>query len=149
VLRLVLTAVFVVGVLAYLVTRARQQAVSRVGGARRMVRTTGTVMSLHTGIVDVRGFQPDQTPLDFPVVRFQDASGTPVTFQSPRGWTRAPKVGRTVTVAYDPDDPQNARLDGHEWRSFNVAATIALVLVVVIVVIGLAIAAFLYRLAHS
>ena len=148
-LRLVLTAVFVVGVLTYIVTRARQQAVARVGGAQRTVRTTGTVMSLHTGIVDLRDFQPDQTPLDFPVVRFQDATGAPVTFQSTQGWTRAPKVGRTVKVAYDPDNPQNARLDGHESRSFNVAATVALVLVAVIVVIGLAVAAFLYRVAHS
>jgi len=148
VLRLVLTAVFVLGCLAYIVTRSQQARASRDALGQQAVRTTGTVVSMHTGVVDLRGPQTGQPQLDFPVVRFEDASGQQVTFQSATGWTHAPKVGRTVKVAYDPADPQNARLDGNQGRSFHIAAVVALVFLAIVVVIGLIVAAFVYRAVH-
>jgi len=148
VLQLGLTAVFVLGCLAYIVTRSQQGRTSPDALGQQALRTTGTVVSMHTGVVDLRGPQTGQPQLDFPIVRFQDASGQQVTFQSATGWTRAPKVGRTVKVAYNPADPQNARLDGNQGRSFHIAAIIALVFLALIIVIGLVVAAFVYRAVH-
>jgi len=96
-------------------------------------------------VPDLRSPEGPLPPLNFPVVRFQDAAGQPVTFQSAIGWTRGPKTGQSVKVTYDPADPQNARLDGHEGRPFHAAATVALVFLAVVVVLGLAAAAFLYQ----
>jgi len=145
VLQFVLTAVFVVGCLAYIVIHYRRQAAaSHAALGPSAARTTGTIVSVQTRVLDL-GPQGPLPPLNFPVVRFQDAAGQPVTFQSAIGWTRAPKAGQSVKVAYDPADPQNARLDGHEGRSFHVAATVALVFLAFVVVLGLAVAAFLYQ----
>ena len=146
VLRFVLTAVFVVGCLVYIVIRYRRQtAASHAALGPSAARTTGTIVSVQTRVPDLRSPEGPLPPLNFPVVRFQDAAGQPVTFQSAIGWTRGPKTGQSVKVAYDPADPQNARLEGHEGRSFHVAATVALVFLAVVVVLGLAVAAFLYQ----
>jgi len=58
----------------------------------------------------------------------------------PRAENRPERQGRLR-----PGRPQNARLEGHEGRSFHVAATVALVFLAVVVVLGLAVAAFLYQ----
>jgi len=124
VLQFVLTAVFVVGCLAYIVIRSRRQAGAFAPLGPSAARTTGTIVSVKTRVPDLRSPEGPLPPLNFPVVRFQDAAGQPVTFQSAIGWTRGPKAGQSVKVAYDPADPQNARLDGHEGRSFHAAATV-------------------------
>jgi len=146
VLRFVLIAVFVVGCLAYIGIRYRRQAAaSHAALGPSAARTTGTIVSVQTRVPDLRSPEGPLPPLNFPVVRFQDAAGQPVTFQSAIGWTRGPKAGQSVKVAYGPADPQNARLDGHVGRSFHAAATVALVFLAVVVVLGLAVAAFLYQ----
>jgi hypothetical protein len=46
----------------------------------------------------------------FPSVRFQAADGRTVDFQSEVGSNAPPKVGEEVTVYYDPDRPEDAKL---------------------------------------
>jgi hypothetical protein len=46
----------------------------------------------------------------FPSVRFQTASGRIVDFQSEIGSNAPPKVGEEVTVYYDPERPEDAKL---------------------------------------
>ncbi len=140
------TAVFVIGCLAYIVMRRRRQGcASQAALWPGAARTTGTIVSVQTRSPELRSPEGPLLPLNFPVVRFQDAAGQLVTFQSSIGWTRTQKAGQSVKVSYDPADPQHARLDGHEGRSFHVGASIALVFLAIIVVAGLAVAAFLYQ----
>jgi hypothetical protein len=46
----------------------------------------------------------------FPSVRFQTADGRTVEFQSKVGSNAPPKVGEEVTVYYDPERPEDAKL---------------------------------------
>jgi Protein of unknown function (DUF3592) len=46
----------------------------------------------------------------FPSVRFQTADGTTVEFQNNIGTNSPPRVGDEVTVLYDPERPEDARV---------------------------------------
>jgi hypothetical protein len=50
------------------------------------------------------------TGVIFPSVRFQTADGRTVEFQNGVGSNAPPKVGAEVTVYYDPDRPEDAKL---------------------------------------
>lgn len=54
----------------------------------------------------------DQRPgvLFYPSVRFQTADGRTVEFQSKLGSNAPPRVGDEVTVLYDPQRPEEARV---------------------------------------
>ena len=51
-----------------------------------------------------------RSTLLFPSVRFQTADGRTVEFQSKVGSNAPPKVGEEVTVYYDPERPEDAKL---------------------------------------
>src|SRR5918997_4420606 len=54
--------------------------------------------------------QDHRRTLLFPSVRFQAADGRTIDFQSEVGSNAPPKVGEEVTVYYDPDRPEDAKL---------------------------------------
>jgi hypothetical protein len=54
--------------------------------------------------------QDHRSTLLFPSVRFQAADGRTVDFQSKVGSNAPPKVGEEVTVYYDPERPEDAKL---------------------------------------
>lgn len=55
--------------------------------------------------------------LFFPSVRFQTSDGRTVEFHNKIGSNAPPKVGDEVTVIYDPERPEEARVAlGYMWR---------------------------------
>jgi hypothetical protein len=56
------------------------------------------------------GDDPGISRLSHPVVRFVTGDGRTVEFESAVGSNRAPKVGREVTVLYDPLNPKEAKI---------------------------------------
>ena len=65
--------------------------------------TKGQVVALEAG----------QDSGDTPVIRFETPRGRNVLFEA-RRWARwqAFEIGQSVTVLFDPEDPENARVDG-------------------------------------
>ena len=58
-----------------------------------------------------RGFNPGSPGIYCPVVRFRAPDGEEYEFESEHGSRPAMhKVGQTVTVLYDPADPENAEI---------------------------------------
>jgi len=53
----------------------------------------------------------DQDGAPFPVVQFQSADGQVVTAHTRIGGFFAPAIGDQVTVLFDPDHPDEARID--------------------------------------
>jgi len=70
---------------------------------------------------------------DLPIIRFETPSGRNVLFEA-RRWARwqAFEVGQSVTVLFDPQDPENARVDGAGpvWiaRSLGVAGALLILI---------------------
>lgn len=78
--------------------------------ASRAARASGIIV----GAEPVRRISSSRRrPVYAPVVRFADSSGREVEFTSDvAGSGIESRVGAAVTVVYDPDNPENARLDG-------------------------------------
>jgi hypothetical protein len=78
-------------------------------------RTVGVVTS-HTSRRS-HGMDNHTSLLFFPSVRFQTADGRSVEFHNEVGSNAPPKVGDQVTVIYDPERPEEARVAlGSMWR---------------------------------
>ena len=63
------------------------------------------------GVVTGRTTEPSyDRSVSYPYVRFQTADGRTVEFLSKTGSNAPPKVGDEVTVYYDPERPEEAKL---------------------------------------
>ena len=60
-----------------------------------------------------------QNMLVFPVVRYQTRDGSEIVFEAPLGSNIPPAVGEQVTVFYEPERPQEARLSLGSSIRFN------------------------------
>ena len=70
-----------------------------------------TAVGVVTGHTSRRSYASDHPGmLLFPSVRFQTADGRTVEFQNGVGSNASPKVGEEVTVYYDPERPEEAKL---------------------------------------
>ena len=70
-----------------------------------------TAVGVVTGHTSRRSYASDHPGmLLFPSVRFQTADGRTVEFQNGVGSNAPPKVGEEVTVYYDPERPEEAKL---------------------------------------
>jgi len=70
-----------------------------------------TAIGVVTGHTSRRSYASDHPGmLLFPSVRFQTADGRTVEFQSKVGSNAPAKVGEEVTVFYDPERPEDAKL---------------------------------------
>ncbi len=95
-----LLGVVLLGAAAWTFYKQRDKAMSG-------VRATGKVIDLTREITT-----PGSTGVYYPVVEFTLPSGETITFTSDYGTRPAShKVGQSVTVRYDPDDPQKAEVD--------------------------------------
>ena len=83
----------------------REEATLDEARAATEVRTVGVVTG-HTS----RRSHDGSGVLLFPSVRFEMADGRTVEFQSKVGSNAPPKVGEEVTVYYDPERPEDAKL---------------------------------------
>lgn len=71
------------------------------------ITTTGTVMELTREVMN-----PGSPGVYCPIVEFSLPSGEKITFTSSYGTRPAShKIGQSVTVRYDPDNPQSADID--------------------------------------
>ena len=74
-------------------------------------RSQLTAVGVVTGHTSRRSYASDHPGmLLFPSVRFQTADGRTVEFQNGVGSNAPPEVGEEVTVYYDPDRPEEAKL---------------------------------------
>jgi len=95
-----------IGVLLLLVTASIIS--SKTAWLARAVEVQGTVIEMHR-------FRNDEGTgyLYYPVVRFATAEGKTLEFESStRTYPPAYRTGETVTVVYDPDEPQSATIRG-------------------------------------
>ena len=70
-----------------------------------------TAVGVVTGHTSRRSYASDHPGmLLFPSVRFQTADGRTIEFQNGVGSNAPPKVGEEVTVYYDPERPEEAKL---------------------------------------
>ena len=70
-----------------------------------------TAIGVVTGHTSRRSYASDHPgTLLFPSVRFQTADGRTVEFQNGVGSNAPPKVGEGVTIYYDPERPEDAKL---------------------------------------
>lgn len=82
---------------------------------RTGTRTVGVVTS-HTSRRS-HGMDNHTSVLFFPSVRFQTEDGKTVEFHNKVGSNAPPKVGEEVTVIYDPERPEEAKVAlGSMWR---------------------------------
>jgi hypothetical protein len=75
--------------------------------------TTGVVIDHRTRRSGGGGY------LIFPVVRYQMRDGNEIEFEAPLGSNVPPAVGEQVTVFYEPERPQEARLSLGSTVRFN------------------------------
>jgi len=82
---------------------------------RTETRTVGVVTS-HTSRRS-HGIDNHTSVLFFPSVRFQTVDGRTVEFDNKVGSNAPPKMGDEVTVIYDPEQPEEAKVAlGSMWR---------------------------------
>lgn len=76
-------------------------------------QTTGTIVDSRSQLDCNNSSRRNSgcTTTFYPVVRYHAADGRQITFESNSGSNRPPQVGQQVTVLYQKDDPQAARLD--------------------------------------
>lgn len=78
-----------------------------------MSETRPTNEASAVGVVTGHTFRPGHggsTGVIYPSVRFQTADGRTIEFQNGVGSNAPPKVGDEVTVYYDPERPEDAKL---------------------------------------
>ncbi len=103
---------------------------------RRALRAKGVVKSLRA-----RSLGRSST-LIFPVIGFVTDSGSMISAESRTGGSRGVyRVGQTVTVLYDPEQPSDMRIDSFSsrWVGIMIPAFVALVPMVMagLAVVGL------------
>ncbi|TME24657.1 MAG: DUF3592 domain-containing protein [Chloroflexi bacterium] len=94
----------------------------------KAMRATGVVKSLTAERLE-------KTTFYFPVITFTTAAGVPVTAQSKTSISSSYPIGKTISVLYDPNDPNSLEIDA--WSRWVVVAA-ATFLAIVFVGIGTA-----------
>src|SRR3989475_13217075 len=79
----------------------------------KAMRATGVVQSLTAECLQ-------RTTLYFPVITFTTAAGVTVTAQSKTSLSGTFPIGKTISVLYDPNDPNNLEIDA--WSRWVVVA---------------------------
>ena len=113
----VIGALLLIGILFVLIGLA--VLIGGVVTAVKQSRKTARGATASGTVVDLvqRVFNPGSAGVYCPLVQFTTASGQPVRFESGFGTMPAShRVGQTIAVRYDPDDPQKAEVDSATSR---------------------------------